>query len=287
MTENTVSRRDVLAAGAATAIGAHAIGMLPGTALAGSGAVTRRPGIQLFTLRKSMADDVPGTLRAVAGIGYREVEFAGYGDRPAAEIRDLLDELGLRSPSSHVDARALRDDPAPILDAASRIGNDYVTIGWLQPEDRRSIDDYRRWATAMNRIGTACRERGLRLAYHNHDFELEPLDGQLPFDALLRGTDPELVDFQLDFYWTRKAGLDVVATLDKAAGRITMAHLKDMDADGKMADVGSGTIDFASILADEAAASLRHLFVERDDAPDPFKSAAISRLALESLLESG
>ena len=84
--------------------------------------------------------------------------------------------------------------------------------------------------------------------------------------------------------WVVKAGQNIVSVLNKASDRFTMAHIKDMDAQGNMADVGSGIIDFEDILGNEAASGFRHLFVEHDQPSDPFKSAAISHLALLSIL---
>ena len=232
-----------------------------------------------------MAKDVPGTLRAIAGIGYKEVEFAGYGDHSPQQILALLNDLGLKSPSSHVDAVTIRDNPMSLIENATAIDNDYATIAWLNPEDRQSLDDYKRWAEIFNNAGEMCRENGIRLAYHNHDFEFLPINDELPIDVLLSDTDPALVDFELDMFWVRRAEQDIVNILNRAPGRFTMAHIKDMDEHGNMVEVGTGVIDFESILENEAAIGLRHLFVEHDQPTDPFKSVAISHLAIASILE--
>ena len=281
MRKISLSRRQMLSGSAALGLSTL---IAPTIAPAAPAPAMRVPGIQLYTVRESMASDVPGTLQAIAGIGYKEVEFAGYGDHSPQQVRGLLDGLGLNSPSSHVLANTIRDEPLPLIEAATAIGNDYLTVAWLHPDDRQSIDDYKRWADSFNRAGELCRESGIRLAYHNHEFELLPIDGELPFDILLSQTDPSLVHFELDMYWVRKAGQDVVSVLNKAPGRFTMAHIKDMDEQGDFADVGTGVIDFESILGNEAASGLRHLFVEHDQPSDPFKSAAISHLAMVSLL---
>ncbi len=277
----SLSRRQLL--GSTAALGLSTL-IAPTVALAATGTPKRVPGIQLYTVRASMAMDVPGTLRAIAGIGYKEVEFAGYGDHSPGQVRRLLDDLELKSPSAHVDAVTIRDDPWSLIEPAVAIGNDYLTIAWLEPDDRQSPDDYKRWAETFNRAGEMCRDNGIRLAYHNHDFEFLSLDGQVPFDILLSETDPALVDFEMDMFWVRKGGQDIVAILNKAPGRFTMAHIKDMDDQGNMTEVGSGNIDFESILGNEAAVGLRHLFVEHDQPADPFKSAAISHLGLASIL---
>lgn len=245
----------------------------------------RVPGIQLYTVRESMATDVAATLQAIAGIGYREVEFAGYFDHSPGRIRQLLDDFGLSAPSSHMDARALRADPQRLVDAAAEIGHDYVTLPWLHVDDRQTIDDYRKWAEVLNRVGELCRSYGMRIAYHNHDFEFIPIGGRNPFDVLLQETETDLVDFELDFFWVRKAGRDILDVIRQAAGRVSMSHIKDIDADGNMVDVGQGTIDFAAILADPAAAKILHCFIEHDAPDDPFRSVAFSHFALKSILE--
>jgi len=278
----SLSRRQML--GSSVALGLSTL-IAPTIAPAATGPQKQVPGIQLYTVRASMATDVPGTLRAIAGIGYKEVEFAGYGDHSPQQVRGLLDDLELKSPSSHGNAVIIRDDPLSLIEMATAVGNDYLTVAWLDPKDRQSLDDYKRWAETFNHAGEVCRENGIRLAYHNHDFELLPIDGQLPFDILLSETDPALVDFELDMFWVRKAGQDIVNILNRAPGRFTMAHIKDMDEQGNIVEVGTGVIDFESILGNEAASGLRHLFVEHDQPSDPFKSAAISYLTLASILE--
>ncbi len=278
----SLSRRQML--GSSVALGLSTL-IAPTIAPAATGPQKQVPGIQLYTVRASMATDVPGTLRAIAGIGYKEVEFAGYGDHSPQQVRGLLDDLELKSPSSHVDAVTIRDDPLSLIEMATAIGNDYLTIAWLNPDDRQSLDDYKRWAETFNHAGEVCRENGIRLAYHNHDFEFLSIDGQVPFDILLSETDPALVDFEMDMFWVRKGGQDIVDILNRAPGRFTMAHIKDMDEQGNIVEVGTGVIDFESILGNEAASGLRHLFVEHDQPSDPFKSAAISHLALASILD--
>lgn len=273
------SRRTLLQASAAAA----ALAAGPGQ-VAAAPAPTRLPGIQLYTVRGSMDQDPVATITALAAMGYGALEFAGYADTDPAELRRLLDDLGLTAPSGHVDPRQMRDDPHRFVDIGGVMRHEYLTIAWLYEEDRQTLDDYRGWAEVLNRAGEACRAAGLRMAYHNHDFELQAIDGVLPFTVLIEETDPSLVDFELDFFWVRKAGLTVPEALSMAPGRFALAHIKDIDADGNMVDVGAGTIDFATLLASEAASSIRHPFAEHDNAPDPFRFAAIARRELSRYL---
>jgi sugar phosphate isomerase/epimerase len=275
----TINRRELLMATAATGVVAAT-----GRTATADEATARVSGIQLYTVRDSMAEDVATTLKAIAGIGYREVEFAGYFDRSPAEIRGMLDDLGLTSPSTHIDGESARDNPMPFVETAAEIGHDYVTIAWMRPENRKTIDDFKRWAEVANRLGEACRGAGMRAAYHNHDFEFQALDGKEPFALLLAETDPELVYFELDFYWTRFADQDIRDVIGRAPERFVMSHIKDMDAEGNMVSVGAGTIDFGGILDDPVAASIRHCFVEHDNPADPFRSVAYSHQSMRTIL---
>jgi len=154
----------------------------------------------------------------------------------------------------------------------------------MRPENRKTIDDFKRWAEVANRLGESCRRAGMRAAYHNHDFEFHALGGQEPFEILLAETDPELVFFELDFYWTRFANQDIRAVIGRAPERFVMSHIKDMDTERNMVSVGAGTIDFAGILADPVTDSIRHCFVEHDNPVDPFRSAAYSHRSMQSIL---
>lgn len=276
----SLSRREILGSGAALGLVAMA------APLTSPAAVTKKrvTGIQLYTVRASMATDVAGTLQAIAGMGYREVEFAGYFGQSPARIRQLLEGFELSAPSTHMNAIALRDQPQQLIDIAAEIGHDYVTVPWLNVEDRQYIDDYRKWAEVFNRLGEICRKNSMRCAYHNHDFEFVPLQGEVPYDVLLQETDPDLVDFELDLFWVRKAGRDILDVIGQAPNRFALAHIKDIDDAGNMVDVGLGTIDFAAILADPATSAIQHCFVEHDNPPDPFHSAAFSHYALKSIL---
>ncbi len=287
-TGSRLGRRDFLGG---TALALAALGSGAPAAASEGGAHERKhaagrvPGIQLYTLRQSMQQDLPATLRAVAAIGYQEVEFAGYFDVPPAELRRMIEDLGMRSPNSHVGWDAVRKDPLSVIEPAAELGNEWITIAWMPPEERQTIDDWKSWADTCNRAGEAARGLGLRAAYHNHDFEFQPIDGTVPFDVLLDETDPELVDFELDFFWVRKAGRDVGEILAKAPGRYVMAHIKDMSTSGEMVDVGTGEMDFVSLLGTPAGRKILHLFVEHDEPEDAFRTAAISYASLQRILK--
>ena len=233
-------------------------------------------GLQLYTVRDEMQKSVEATLARVAQIGYREVEFAGFFGRSAQQIADALKANGLRSPASHVQM-----DPATwerTLADAKTIGNEYVVMPWI-PEQMRTDANFRRLADAMNTSAAQANKVGLKFAYHNHDFEFKPMaDGKLIYDMLLESTDPKTVLMEMDLYWINFAGADPLAYWTKYPGRFQLVHVKDMAADKKMADAGSGTLPWATYFHERALGGVKHFFVERDDAAstgDAF--AAIAR----------
>ncbi|HEX8339063.1 MAG TPA: TIM barrel protein, partial [Pyrinomonadaceae bacterium] len=184
-------------------------------ARAAAGRKLPRIGMQLYTVRRELAKDFGGTLAKVAALGYREVEFAGYFGHKAAEVRSLLKRLRLEAPAAHVQLTELRGDLRPLVEAARAVGHKYLLVAWLPPEERRTLDDYRRLADLFNEAGAALGREGLQFAYHNHDFEFAPLEGKVPYDLLLERTDPRAVKLEMDLYWTVKGGASPVEYFER------------------------------------------------------------------------
>ena len=231
----------------------------------------RLHGVQLYTLRNQMQESVEQTLNKVASAGYRQVEFAGFYGHSAAEVRAMLDRNGLTAPASHFPLEAMETDFAAVIRQAKALGSRYVVLAWLD-QSRRSAEDYRNLVQKLNDWGRQCREAGLRLAYHNHDFEFEQAAGFIPYQLLLQNTDPTLVYFEMDLYWMHKAGQDPLAYFERHPGRFPLWHLKDASSEGAMEDVGRGVIDFPGLLQHAEKAGLEYGFVERDDAAAPYDS---------------
>lgn len=242
-----------------------------------------RIGIQLYTVRDRMAVDVPGTLEQIAGIGYDEVEFAGYFDHTPMEVRSMLDANGLVSPSSHVSLADIRDTPEQLIESAQALGNQYVVLAWLAPEDRQLLDAYRQHIELVAGFAEQCARAGLQFCWHNHDFEFIELEGQIPMDMILERTDAGLVQIELDLYWITKAGVDPMTYFERHPGRFPLCHVKDRAPDGSIADVGDGTIDFARLFAASELAGLKHYFVERDDPQISMESASRSYAAVSAI----
>jgi sugar phosphate isomerase/epimerase len=279
------TRREFLETLGLAAVGAATLGCVPSSAFAGAAGSAHLPiGIQLYTLRTLMARDFDGTLAQVAGIGYREVEFAGYFGRTPAQVRAALRQYGLAAPSTHVALPADDAAWARTLDEAKAIGHQWVTIAWLDAPLRRTPDDWARLAERFNGLGAQARAAGLRFAYHNHDFEFARVGDSSLFDVLLKKTDPAVVDLEMDVYWVTKAGADPLALIRQHPGRFPLLHLKDATAAParRMVEVGAGTIDFKAILAADHG-TLKHAFVEHDNPTDPLASARASYAYLSRL----
>ena len=235
-------------------------------------------GVQLYTVRSLMGEDVAGTLDAVAAIGYREVEFAGYFGHSPAEVRQWLDAAGLVAPAAHFGIPELTGEGLEAtMESAHVLGHRWLVLPSL-PGEMQTADGYRQAAEILNTAGAAAAEAELRVGYHNHAFEFEEVEagGVTGFSLLLQHLDPSLVDIEIDFYWSEVGGVDSAALLRDNPGRFPLCHLKDASVDGEMAAVGTGEIDWAELFALSDTAGLRHYFVEHDRPADPLASIEAS-----------
>ena len=234
-----------------------------------------RIGLQLYTLRNEMAQDFEGTLERVAELGFKEMQFAGYHGRSPAEVRRILDRLGMTSPAAHVGLGLMRDEIDRQIDIAGEIGQQYIVIPSL-PSDERSLNDYERHSEALNEYGLRCKDHGMTIGYHNHSFEFELQGEKIGYDYLLYFTEPDLVKFELDLYWAVNANVNPIEIFNKNPGRFPMVHVKDQNTAGQMVDVGRGIIDFAEIFTHSDKAGIKHYFIEHDFPSDGLNSVAYS-----------
>lgn len=225
--------------------------------------------LQLYTVRRLAADDLPGTLGAVAAAGYRAVELAGLPEVPPGELARLLDEVSLRVVAAHEGLERLRDDVAAVADRLAEVGCRRVIVPWMPEEDRRTADDVRRFAAELGGFADVLAERGMRLGYHNHAFEFEPLDGTTAWEVLLAELPPE-VELELDVYWAAVGGRDPVAEIRANPGRIRLLHMKDLAAGAEPHDApaGQGTLPFPDIVEAARSTGVDWYVVEQDEPAD-------------------
>ncbi len=231
-----------------------------------------RIGLALFTVRNLTNRDYEGTLRQVAAIGYRDVDMYIYdARREPAETRAMLDRVGLTCASARIATPPLYRGWDRFLDAANVLGARWITLANVSYEERLHLRDWQELAAVLNKAGESARARGLTLCYHNHAFELEPLEGRIPLDLVLASTDPALLKLQMDVYWMARAGRNPAAEIRRLGSRVATLHLKDMERTSArgITSVGNGIIDFKAVLAAAADAKVAHYFVEEDDPADP------------------
>ena len=254
-------------------------------------------GLALYTVRDAMTKDPKGTLKAVADAGYAYVESANYADgkfygMTPAEFKSYLESLGLTAKSAHMGMVNMENADQLIADVKAA-GITYFVIP-VPPMGMFKFDPATRTmgmtGTAddlvkiMNTLGEKCHASGLQLLYHNHDFEFKPMaDGTVVEDVLLEKCDPKFVNFQMDLFWVTKAEVDPLAYFEKYPGRFKAWHVKDMNAEGQFAPVGTGKIDFKRILDAKKKSGMEFYLVEQDNTfgLDPLEAIKISHSGLE------
>ena len=233
---------------------------------------------QLYTVRHLTQQDFPAAVAAVAEIGFRAVELAGYGSlRSAAEVHKVLEGLGMSAVASHVGIDALEKNLPELLDECQVLRCPALVLSFL-PEPRRK--DAGGWKTAagmLNEAGQRCRERGVQLVYHHHHFEFQRFDGVFGLEILWRHTDPQCLKAELDTFWLRYAGIDPVKYINRLGARTELIHLKDLQPgqQTRFGELGTGILDFDAILAAAERAGIKWGIVEQD--------TTYERPALESL----
>jgi sugar phosphate isomerase/epimerase len=234
-------------------------------------------GMHLYTVRDALAADPPGTLTALARMGYTCVGVSSF-PRPPAEIRDLCAAAGLDPVVLHVRHDELTGDLAATLDAARTIGVRWLALSMF-PRAMYTAAGMRLGARQLNDAGAVAREYGIGVLHHNHAAEFA--EGR--YDVLLAETDPATVGFELDVGWAHQAGADVRGLFAAHPGRFPVLHVKDHDGTGGWTDVGAGVVDFAHAFGTARAGGVRYWLVERDDQPAPLDTARRSHDFLEGL----
>lgn len=254
-------------------------------------------GLALYTVRDSMASDPEATLQAVADAGYAYIEAAGYADgkfygMDPADFKAYVESLGLTPKSTHMGGVTLENADEQIA-ASKAAGFEYFVIPvppmgmfTFGPEGMGMKGTKEELVSILKTIGEKCSNAGLKLLYHNHDFEFKPMaDGTILTDYILENTDPAHVNYQMDLFWVTKAGADPLAYFEKYPGRFKAWHVKDMNAEGQFAPVGTGSIDFGKILAEKEKSGMVYYLVEQDQTfgLDPMEAIKISHSGLKEI----
>jgi sugar phosphate isomerase/epimerase len=211
-------------------------------------------GIEMYSLRDELKKDPLGTVRAVAAMGYKGLEFyAPYFEwthTQAKEMKKLLDDLGIRCFSTHNDASFMsKEHLQNAIDLNLNLGSKYVVMASAQPKP--GLDGWKEVAESLNFAADKLENSGLQAGYHNHDLEFRPADGVLPMEILAKNTKPSVM-LQLDVGTCLAAGADPVAWIRANPGRIHSLHCKDWSPEpGKGYSVlfGEGIADWKGIFS--------------------------------------
>jgi sugar phosphate isomerase/epimerase len=270
-------------------------------------------GLQLYTFFNQIDDDVPGTLKKIADIGYKEIESAfskkgGYYGMKPKEFSKLVSDLGMSWKSHHVlgapfkmpanakpitDAngnpikfppmRNLKENMQELVDEIAEARIPYLVCA---NTPTKSLDEIKSSIEVLNKTGEACKKANIILAYHNHIGEFEKIEGQAStaYDMFLSQLSPE-IKMELDLCWATKAGVDIEQLFKKNPGRFHLWHVKDLNKEKTgPAPVGEGVVDFKRIFDNADVAGMKHFFVEHDMPADPYASITTSYKNLQKIM---
>ena len=285
-------RRDFLKTTAAISV---SVPFLPSHLMTTNNPYVEQIGVQLYTVRNQMEKDPAATLKAIKEAGYAQIE--GGDVRSYKELTPMMQDLGLTSsstffPWSFVTGRwDLVGQEAPkgysfeqMVDDAVKYNFKYLVFGYMTEGERETLDDYRRIAEQLNTAGELCQKAGIDLCYHNHAFEFEPIDGQVPYRIFMEEFDPGTVFFELDVFWASLAGHDPIALMKELPGRIKLLHLKDKKPGtptmfdhnevphDAFQELGDGVVNITKVMQLAEETGVEQCFVEQDQSPDPVAS---------------
>lgn len=231
-------------------------------------------GFQSWVVREMLEKDFSGTLKTIAGMGYKLVEMcspagyvqAGFGylaDVKPADLHKRINDTGIACKSCHFTFGELKDQLDKTIEWSQQMGLKHVVLSSFWLPNTATLKDYMDAADTLNKAGEKLKRAGLTAGFHNHSIEFAVLDGQLIYDALLKQLDPSLVKMQ---FQTEVINLGYKASdyFDKYPGRFISAHLSDWTPDKKQAAVGKGIIDWNQFFASAKTAGVEDIYVEMD-----------------------
>ena len=273
--------------------------------------VVKPAGLQLFTFFNTIDEDVPGTLKKIAAVGFKEIESAfskkgGYYGMKPKEFAAMVIDMGMQWKSHHVlgapfklppgtklptgsdgkpinlpQINNLRDNMQLLVDEVAEGGVEFLVCA---NTPITTLDDIKASIEVLNKTDEACKKAGITFAYHNHDAEFREVEGQIPYELFLAETNMKM---ELDLAWAIKGGKDPLELFEKHPGRFPLWHVKDLDASREtVLPVGEGTIDYTRIFNASKASGMQHFFVEHDMPKDPLKSITTSYKNLKSILKN-
>ena len=218
-------------------------------------------GLQLYSIKEISEKDFFGAVRLAAECGYDGIEFAGFFNTPAKELKKLLKDTEIEVCGSHTGISLLNDEFESTVEYNLELGNKYIVVPALPEEMRDSHDAWLKTSETMNVLAERLGEYGITLGYHNHAYEFDMFNGTRGYDIFAANTNPEIL-LEIDTYWVAYLGVDVLKYVEKYKDRLELIHIKDMGPDRKNIEIGSGSIDFPKII--ETAVNTEWYIVEQE-----------------------
>jgi sugar phosphate isomerase/epimerase len=263
-------------------------------------------GLQLYSVRTMLPNDYEGTLKQLGAMGYQEVEAAGFFGRTASEVKQAMDQAGLRCVSAHYPLAQWIPEEGEIIQYGKDLGLEYIICSspMLKDASQRktggsesitammTLEDWRWNAEQFNRLGERVKAAGMQFGYHNHTGEFREMDGVVIYDELLRLTDPAKVTMEMDCGWVIVGGKNPVDYLTRYPTRISLLHVKDFKLGGAWkeaepppsTEMGRGSIDYRPIFEAAKHGNLKHAFVEQEEFDmDPLEALKIDRDYMRAL----
>jgi len=283
---SNLSRRDFLATTAAAVAAGGILGAgcgdsdqtTPNDANAPAGAAAKAPlpvGVQLYSVRNQCAEDLPGTIAKVAAMGYDGVEFAGYYDNTAADLRKLLDDNGLKCCGTHTAMDTLsKENLQATIEFNQTLGNKFLICPWLNPEGDNPKEIWLQHANRFNEVAEVLKPLGMYVGYHCHAHDFHALDsGEIPWEILFDNTADNVV-MQVDTCNCMTGGGDPIKYLKKYPGRSLTVHLKEWSATKKDAIMGEGDVKWDEVFAicESTGGTEWYIIEEEKDAYPPLEA---------------
>ena len=249
-------------------------------------------GFQAYTVRDVIYKDMPGTLKTLRKAGYDYMEGFDFGKgklmgQPIAEAKKIIKKSKLDLRSLHIMTPNMKNEWQRSVDDAAELGAKYLVCAYLMPDERKTIDQYKELSELFSKSAEVAARSGIQFCYHNHEFEFEELDGELPMNVILSETDASSVKIELDIYWARYAAINPIKFFNDNRGRIPLWHVKDLSIaqDNLMTEVGNGVIDWKQIFRHQKDSGMQSFFVEQDRnfAVDSMSSLAASQKYLKKM----
>jgi sugar phosphate isomerase/epimerase len=227
-------------------------------------------GVQMYTVRQQVPQDLAGVLREIRSVGYTQIELSPLVySHPAPELKRIIADSGLGAVSGHFDY----DGFAAKIPYAHQLGLKFMVCPMMPPAQWNSLDGFRKGAEDYNRWGRMAHEAGMEFVLHNLNYEFKPQDGSTGWEVLMQYTDPAFVKLELDIYWLVQGGQDPYAMLTQHADRVRLLHLKDRTpgakvnydndhSSGTFTELGKGTIAWPKLLEQAKRQGIRYIFID-------------------------